>query len=205
MRLDAVTAGWTQGSPVVRQLTVELERPGITAVTGPNGTGKSTLVELVSGYLRPWEGTVDVGGLPAHAPAARRHRRVCRTAPALFGLMTVRDHLVLAARSAGDDIARQLDRAEALGLAPWLDENAGTLSSGTAKKLWYLFCTAGQFDLVVLDEPFNALDADAIEHVVDEVGRWGADRCVLVVAHQPPARLRVDRTIDLAPWAVRGA
>ncbi|MDR1428514.1 MAG: ATP-binding cassette domain-containing protein [Bifidobacteriaceae bacterium] len=201
---DRVTGGWTEGSPVVRNLTAQFERVGVTILAGPNGTGKSTLAELISGYLRPWEGTVQIDGLPAHSPLARERRRICRTAPALFGLMTVRDHLVLSARSAGGDVARQLARAEAMGLGPWLAENAGTLSSGTAKKLWYLFCTAGDFDLTVLDEPFNALDAAAVDAVLEEVGGWARSRCVVLIAHQPPVGLAADHTFVLSPWAVRG-
>lgn len=192
-----VTAGWVDDVPAVRDLSFTVDGPGLTAVVGPNGSGKSTTVELVSGYLRPWSGRVLVHGVPSHLPEARTRRRICRTTPALFALMTVRDHLVLSARSTGAAPAGQLARAEAFGLTPWLDENAGTLSSGSAKKLWYLFCTAGDFSLVVLDEPFSTLDSDAVQLVVDEVAGWSIDRTVLLVAHMPPEGLAPTAVIDL--------
>lgn len=192
-----VTAGWVDDVPAVRDLSFTVSGPGLTTVVGPNGSGKSTVVELVSGYLRPWSGQVMVDGSPSHLPVVRARRRVCRTTPALFALMTVRDHLVLSARSTGTSPTRQLDRAEALGLAPWLDKNAGTLSSGSAKKLWYLFCTAGDFSLIVLDEPFNTLDADTVQVVVDEITAWSLEATVLLVAHMPPDSLPPAAVIDL--------
>lgn len=195
--MRAVTAGWTDDEPVVSGLSVDVQGPGLVLVTGANGSGKSTLVELISGYLRPWSGAVVVNGRLAHDPAARARRRICRTLPALFGLMTTRDHLALACGRAGCSMKVALARADQLGLTPWLDANAGTLSSGTARKAWYLMCTVGEADLVVLDEPFNALDAEAMDTVVEEVNAWASSATVLVVAHVPPAGLRHTDRIEL--------
>lgn len=179
LEMAGVTSGWIEGEPAVRELSLRLNGPGLVNVSGPNGAGKTTMVELISGYMRPWAGSVSIRGVPAHHAKARAIRSVCRTSPALFGLMTVRDHLVLSARSTGVEPAIQLARAEAFGLGPWLLENAGTLSSGSAKKLWYIFCTAGDSPLVVLDEPFNTLDGESIENVVEEIGTWSKERTVL--------------------------
>ena len=87
--------------------------------------------------------------------------------------------------------------ADALGLTPWLDENAGTLSSGTARKVWYLMCTVGEADLVVLDEPFNALDAEAVETVVGELHAWAERATVVLVSHLPPPGLAPTDRIEL--------
>lgn len=198
LEMTGVTAGWVEDHPVLADLDVTVVGPGLTLVTGPNGAGKSTFVELLSGYLRPWSGRVTVNGHDAHTSAARERRRVCRTAPALFGLMTVRDHLALACGRAGAELPEVLERAERLGLGPWLDANAGTLSSGTARKAWYVMCTVGGFDLVALDEPFNALDADAVAIVTEELHAWAADRCVVVIAHAPPAGLTATGRVEIA-------
>ncbi len=197
LELESVTAGWVEDDPVVHDLSLAVDGPGLTLVTGPNGVGKSTLVELVSGYLRPWTGHVLVGGLPAHDPAARERRRVVRTKAAMFGLMTARDHLALACGRTGCSLDDVLARADALGLTPWLDENAGTLSSGTARKVWYLMCTVGEADLVVLDEPFNALDAEAVETVVGELHAWAERATVVLVSHLPPPGLAPTDRIEL--------
>lgn len=199
VELRRVTSGYVRGRPVVTDLSVTVPGPGVVQVTGPNGTGKSTVVELLSGYLRPWQGSVTVCGEPAHSDGARSRRRVCRTKPALFTQMTVRDHLVLSARATGADPGRQLARGDAFGLAPWLDENAGVLSSGSAKKLWYLVCTAGDFDVVVLDEPYNALDVDSAALMSEELDAWGHEATVMLVCHTPPPNLVIPSIVELSP------
>jgi ABC-type multidrug transport system ATPase subunit len=196
--LTGVTAGYVEDRPVVRDLQLRLPRGGLTRLDGPNGAGKSTLVELVSGYLRPWAGTVEVCGHDAAAPAAREVRQVVRTQPALYEHMTVRDHLTFMARVRGGDLIRQLERADRLGLTPWLDERAAALSSGTAKKLWYLLGTVGPAELVVLDEPFNAVDEEGVRAMVRDLDEAAVEgRTVVVVCHSVPPELVVDRTVRL--------
>lgn len=195
-RCQDVTVGYVEGSPVLSGLSLTVPARGLIRLHGPNGTGKTTIVEVLSGYLRPWSGSVRVGDADASSQAARKTRRVVRTAPALFEYMTVHDHLAVFARANGADLDHLLQRASALGLKEWLDENAGGLSSGTAKKLWYLLCTAGTAALYVLDEPFNAVDGDGVEVMVREIRSW-AERgsAVLVVCHTLPPGLDVDGTI----------
>lgn len=196
--VEGVTAGYVNGRAVVTDLSFTVERPGVVQLTGANGSGKSTVVELLSGYLRPWQGSVTVAGLRANDDAARATRRICRTKPALFAQMTSRDHLLLSARATGADPRRQLERAGAFGLDPWLDDNAGVLSSGSAKKLWYLVCTAGDFALAVLDEPYNALDSDSAALMSREIVDWRTHASVLLVCHTPPPALDIDVVISLS-------
>jgi ABC-type multidrug transport system ATPase subunit len=193
--IDQVTTGYVEGRPVLSQFELAVPRGGLSRLSGPNGTGKSTVVELISGYLRPWAGTVSVLGMPAHSPRARQRRSVVRTQPALYDFMTVRDHLAFFARTLGDERDRLVGRAERLGLAPWFDENARSLSSGTAKKLWYVLCTAGSAELLVLDEPFNAVDSDGVELMVAELTEFAGERTVLMVCHTQPSSLRFDHEV----------
>lgn len=196
-----VTAGYVTGNPVFTGLSLSFGAPGLVHVRGANGSGKSTLVELISGYLLPWQGSVRVGGLDASSPAARPGRRICRTQLALYPDMTVRDHIVFTSRCRDADPAEGLDRAVTLGLEPWLDHAARTLSTGNTRKLWYVVCTLGAFGLVVLDEPFNGIDQEGVEKIAGELSRWSADRLVLLISHTTPAALAMadefvlDRTL----------
>ncbi|MGI5195681.1 ABC transporter ATP-binding protein [Streptomyces sp. CA-288835] len=182
-------------------LSLSFGAPGLVHLRGGNGSGKSTLVELCSGYLLPWQGSVRVGGLDASSPAARSGRRICRTQPALYPDMTVRDHIVFTSRCRGIDPKGGLDRAVGLGLEPWLDHAAKTLSTGNTRKLWYVVCTLGGFDFAVLDEPFNGIDQEGVEKIAEELSGWAADRLVLLISHTAPAALAVtadfvlDRTL----------
>ncbi|MGW8954722.1 ABC transporter ATP-binding protein [Streptomyces sp. NPDC055709] len=186
-----MTAGYVEGSPVFTGLSLSIGKPGVVRLRGGNGTGKSTLVELCSGYLLPWQGSVRLEGLDAGSPAARNARRICRTQPALYPDMTVRDHIVFASRCRGSDVEDGLERAVRLGLEPWLDHAAKTLSTGNTRKLWYVVCTLGDFSCAVLDEPFNGIDHEGVEKIAEELSFWSADRLVLLISHTVPTALVV--------------
>ncbi|MER6387607.1 ATP-binding cassette domain-containing protein [Streptomyces sp. NPDC001523] len=196
-----MTAGYVEGSPVFSGFSLSFGTPGLIHLRGGNGTGKSTLVELCSGYLPPWQGTVRVGGLDASSPAARAGRRICRTQHALYPDMTVRDHIVFTSRCRGEDAEGGLDRAVRLGLEPWLDHAAKTLSTGNTRKLWYVICTLGSFHCAVLDEPFNGIDQEGVEKISEELSLWGTNRLVLLISHTVPATLAVtaDFVLDRTP------
>jgi ABC-type multidrug transport system ATPase subunit len=124
-------------------------------------------------------------------------RRVCRAEPALFPLMTVHDHIALASTARGVDRRAGLERAARLGLSEWLGENAGNLSTGSAKKLWYLINTIGDYDLAVLDEPFNGVDAESIEVIANELTHLAQHGTVVLIAHALTADVVPDRVIDV--------
>lgn len=193
-----VTAGYQRGLPVFLNASFSVPTKGVAHVQGPNGAGKSTLVELASGYLRPWSGLVRVGGLDAAADEARTRRRVCRTRPSLYPQMTVHDHLVFSSRCVGVSPEMAFERAIDIGLEPWFATAARSLSTGNARRLWYLVCTSGDFDTVFLDEPFNGLDARSTAILVSEVQRWAQTRAVILVAHSLPDGVRPDSELDLS-------
>ncbi|WP_448060447.1 ABC transporter ATP-binding protein [Cellulomonas hominis] len=164
-------------------MTAKFPVVGVACLAGKNGSGKSTLIELASGYLRPRTGSVTVFGIPAADADARARRRVVRSRPALFPAMTVRDHLLLAAMTTGSDPTVVLKRAAKYGLAPWLDADAGTLSTGTVRKLWVIMCTSGDFGLVLLDEPFTGLDSDTSQVLAAEITAWSRGALVVLATH----------------------
>ncbi|MGD9959748.1 ABC transporter ATP-binding protein [Nocardioides sp.] len=194
-----MTAGYVTASPVFDGLSVDLTGPGLVGLRGANGTGKSTFLELCSGYLRPMGGYVLVDGEPAHSPRARASRRVCRSSAALLPEMSARDHLVLAARSSGTDLAQAIGRADRFGLQPWLGARARTLSNGNRRKLWMLMCTPGNFRHVWLDEPFQGMDEEGVCALIDEIGHWRRTSLVILIAHDWPEQLVPDLECVLDP------
>ena len=197
VRISDVTVGYKVGEPVMTGLDLTIPSTGITHLTGSNGSGKSTLIELCSGYLRPWSGTVELAGLPAASPTARDRRRVCRTRAALYPNMTVRDHLIFASRCRQVSPDPALERTERFGLGDWLDENARALSTGNARKLWFVMCTVGDFEVALLDEPFNGIDAAGVATCLDEIEEWAQRGSVVIASHVLPPRLAADTEIDL--------
>ncbi len=197
IRFSNVTAGYSKHSSVLIDVTFAFEGPGITRLVGRNGSGKSTAVELISGYLPAQSGQVIVAGMPAHLPAARFARNICRTHIALYPHMSVRDHLILAGRASGVRFEDALTRAENYGLAPWISAAAGSLSTGNRRKLWTIICTLRRVGIVVLDEPYVGLDAQGRKVLNGEILFWSKTALVVVVTHASIAELNVAREICL--------
>lgn len=204
---DRVFAGYAAEHPVYENVSFAFTGPALIHLQGKNGSGKSTFVELVSGYLSPWSGTVLVNATSANDPECRNRRRVCRSEAALFAQMTARDHIVFACIARDIDPGPEILRATQLGMDPWLDENAGNLSTGNVRKLWYIMNTVGQFDCVVLDEPFNGTDAEGVAYMVEEIRRWAESKLVVIVTHSLQDLLPEAVTVrleDLKSRAVSG-
>jgi len=179
-------------------VSLQVPTTGLFHLRGANGAGKSTVIELASGYLAPWTGQVTVCGVGAASTDARSARRVCRTTPALYPVLTVEEHLDVACRARGSSLSEAIERADTYGLTPWLDREVRELSTGNLRKLWFIVCTLGAFSLALLDEPFNGLD-DVTRHIMgEEITTWSAHRAVIVVAHEPPMALSRARELLLA-------
>ncbi|HKU10671.1 MAG TPA: hypothetical protein VJQ61_05520 [Sinomonas sp.] len=77
------------------------------------------------------------------------------------------------------------------------------LSTGTAKKLWYLINTIGDYDLAVLDEPFNGVDADSIGVIANELRQFAGRGTAVLIAHALTNDVVPDRAIDVRELAGR--
>lgn len=197
VRAEHLTAGYREGRPVITDLSFLVTGPGLVRIGGANGSGKSTLVEVMSGYLRPFHGFVEICGLAAELPATRAYRLVCRTSPALHPSLNVHDHLIIAARAHGRAVEEVMGRVEAFGLSGFLGEPISGLSSGTAKKLWYVLATTSCRPVMILDEPFNAIDVATVRCMVKEVNAWSKHNLVMLVSHLLPDGLEVRETLVL--------
>ncbi|WP_423183913.1 ABC transporter ATP-binding protein [Arthrobacter sp. NyZ413] len=165
--------------------------PGLYRVAGSNGSGKSTFLELLSGFLRPWSGSVRLCDIDAGSADARQVRSVCRTSPALFPSMTVHDHLALAARSRRVRPEAGLARLARYGLESWAEQPVSMLSTGNVRKLWLLMCTVADTPIVAMDEPFNGMDVQGIDALIGELDEWARNKIVVLVSHTVPDELSI--------------
>jgi ABC-2 type transport system ATP-binding protein len=141
-------------------LDLELPRGRVTAVLGPNGAGKSTFVDLVLGRGRPDGGTLSVLGHAPGSRAARARTGAMLQSAALSPQLTVREHVALHAGYYAD--AYPLDAVLAVaGLEDVADRRYSQLSGGQQRRTQFALAICGRPDLLVLDEPTVALDADA--------------------------------------------
>lgn len=192
--IESITVGYQQGVPVLDGLSLTINAPGLYRIAGSNGSGKSTLLELISGFLQPWEGTIRLCGIDASSPDARHLRSVCRTTPALYPSMTVKDHLALAARGRRVGPEASPHRLAAYGLQDWIEQPVSALSTGNIRKLWLLMCTVGDTPIVAIDEPFNGMDSQGAEALISELQEWARHKIVVLVSHTLPDGLAVDHS-----------
>jgi len=175
-------------STALRGIGFEVAAGSALAVLGANGAGKTTLLRLVAGLARPTAGTLTVGGVPATRPEARARVGYAGHATWLYPALTARENLWFAARLHGvadarERIAALLDE-EALTDAAELP--AGALSRGMAQRLSLARALVHRPALLLLDEPFDGLDAPAAERLVARLRALRANgHTLLLVTHDP--------------------
>ncbi|WP_157252856.1 ABC transporter ATP-binding protein [Nonomuraea typhae] len=179
-------------------------RPGERlAVVGPSGAGKSTLGKLLAGIDRPRLGTVTVGSVPVAdlSPARLREHVVLVTQEQHLFLGTVRDNLLLADPSAGDD---RLDKALAAVGADWvasLDDELGSLSSGAAlgpdrvQQLALARVILADPHTVILDEATAMLDPRTARRAERSLAAVLEGRTVIAIAHRLHTARDADRVV----------
>jgi ABC-type multidrug transport system ATPase subunit len=172
----------------LRGVTFSVGKGRITALLGENGAGKTTTLRIVLGFLRPDAGTVACG-------AARLG--YVPDQPAFFAWLTGRDLLDLTRRSLGAGRLKWQSRVrglcEKLLFDPaLLERRPGTYSAGNAKKFACLQGLAMGPDLLVVDEPFSALDPPSVKRLRDlflELRDGGAS--VLLSSHMLAEMVRI--------------
>ncbi len=150
--------------PALSPLDVEIRGGGVTGLVGPDGAGKTTLIRMLAGLLKPSGGSVRVAGFDPVAQSRELHQ-LLGYMPQRFGLyeyLTVRENLDLyAALRNVEGEERQAAFARLLrftGLAPFTGRLAGRLSGGMKQKLGLACTLLGKPDVLLLDEPGVGVD-----------------------------------------------
>lgn len=154
------------------------------AVAGPNGAGKSTLLRLLAGLMRPTAGEVQVLGRPLSAAAdARRAIGLLSHHSLLYDDLTLAENLTFAARLYGMPRPAETARAalEAAGLAARAGESPRRLSRGLQQRAAIARALLHGPRLLLLDEPFTALDAGSAERLRSVLQARLADGLGLVI------------------------
>jgi zinc/manganese transport system ATP-binding protein len=202
-----VTLGYDR-HPAVHHLNGEVAPGTLLAVVGPNGAGKSTLFRGIAGILKPLSGAIDLGGLDirdiAYLPQSVD---IDRSFPiSVFdlvatGLWRKTGFFGGMGRSAREKITQAL---AVVGLNGFENRAIGTLSGGQMQRMLFARALLQDARLIVLDEPFNAIDAKTSADLLALVGRWhGEGRTVLAALHDfDLVRAHFPQTLLLARGAV---
>jgi NitT/TauT family transport system ATP-binding protein len=180
-------------------------RPGeFVAVVGPSGCGKSTLLKLVSGLLPPTAGEVRVDGRPVRGP--NPSVGVVFQSPLLMPWRTVIENILLPIEIRGERTAKYAAAArqliELVGLSGFADRHPYELSGGMQQRVGLCRALVTDPPLLLMDEPFGALDAMTREQMNAELQRIWMERqkTVLLITHSiSEAVYLADRVLVMGP------
>ncbi len=205
LRFDRIGFVYPDGREALEDVSFSAESGEIVALVGPSGAGKTTLASVVAGFFEPTRGQTFVNDTALPMPADRiayvfqEHQLISAS---------VADNLRIAKPEASEDelrLAARLAGAEAFidalpsGFETHVGQGGGALSVGQKQRLSIARGALRDADLLVLDEPTAALDAETEAHVMQAVSDLAKQhgRLVIVIAHRLATIRRADRILFL--------
>lgn len=185
IRLDDLTLGYDR-HPAVHHLCGEIAQGSLTAIVGPNGAGKSTLLKGIAGALTPLDGglTLAKGKRLAYLPQSADLDRSFPihvydlVAMGLWGSAGIFGRIGFGAK------ARIEQAIAAVGLTGFERRPISNLSGGQMQRVLFARLLLQDADIILLDEPFTAIDARTTSDLLALVQRWhGESRTVVAVLH----------------------
>lgn len=206
LRLHDLTLGYDR-HPAVHHLGLAVEDGALLAVVGPNGAGKSTLLKGVAGLLRPMSGRIERTPTLARLAYLPQHAEVDRSFPLRVAdavAMGLWQELGPWGRVRDAHRERVAQALEAVGLQGFERRTLDTLSGGQFQRLLFARLMLQDARLILLDEPFAAVDEATVEALMALVQAWHAQgRTVLAVLHDLSlVRRAFPQTLLLAREAV---
>ena len=187
VRVGDLAVTFPGGTEALRGFSLEVEPGSFTAIIGPNGCGKSTLLRVLAGLLRPSSGSVVLGGGPPRAGDGRVGLafQQPRLVPWLSTLDNVALPLALRGSHNGERRSRATDALARVGLTEAAELRPSALSGGMQQRAALARALITDPPLLLLDEPFSALDALTREAFDAELERlWLAQpRTLMLVTH----------------------
>jgi zinc/manganese transport system ATP-binding protein len=203
LKFHDLTLGYER-HPAVHHLNGSIEQGALVAVCGPNGAGKSTLFKGVVGLLKPLAGRIEhAGGTAADIAYLPQAAQIDRSFPlkvydvVAMGLWR---HAGAFGRIGAANRARIEVAMAAVGLTGFETRPIGSLSGGQMQRALFARLLLQDARVIVLDEPFNAIDAKTAADLLALVRRWHSEeRTVLAALHDlETVRLGFPQTLLLA-------
>ena len=170
---------------ILQEISFDVAPRSFVSIIGPPGCGKSTLLHLIAGLITPTVGAIRCFGAPVTRPSRERAIVFQDYSKALLPWRKVWRNVALAFESQGLSRHRQRDRAYALLKQMRLDKMGelypSQLSGGMQQRVQIARCLAQEPRLLLMDEPFGALDALTRQALQDELAQLAAERGVTVI------------------------
>lgn len=200
LHLDGV--GITFGDfTAVEGVDLDVRNGEFVCLLGPSGCGKSTLLSVMAGFVPPSDGTIDMEGRPIAGPSPELGV-VFQSSDALFDWLTVSENIAFGPRMRGIDKARRAEIVEEhlrlVGLGQHADKRPAQLSGGMRQRVQIARVLANEPEIVLMDEPFGALDAQTrtvMQVELDRIWRQRQSTVVFVTHDIDEAIVLADRVV----------
>ena len=176
----------------VRGISFDVGKGQVVGFLGPNGAGKSTTMKVLTGFLEPTSGTVQVKGIDVveNAVEAKKHIGYLPENNPLYEDMMVEDYLAYSAHMRGvpkDRIQRAIASAvERCGLGDKRGKDIGELSKGYRQRVGLAQAILHDPDILVLDEPTTGLDPNQVIEIRNLIKALGTEKTILMSTHILP-------------------
>lgn len=190
--------------PVLRDLTLTIESGEFLAVLGSSGSGKTTLLRILAGFLRPDSGTVTIGddvvaGPGSWVPPERRKLGVVPQEGALFPHLDVYRNVAFGLRGESQIKERVEEVLKLVDMSDYIHARPQELSGGQQQRIALARALAPRPELLLLDEPFSALDASMRESLRRDVRALleQLGTTTIMVTHDQEEALSIARRVAL--------
>ena len=189
LQLKNISYGYNT-DPVIDQVNFDIKKGDFVGMIGPNGGGKSTIIKIIMGLLKPWSGTIDIGkndkGAPISIGYLPQYHEFDKKFPIsvedviLSGLHTANNRR---ARISRDDRKKAKEALALLGLESYNKRAIGELSGGQMQRVFLGRSMISQPDLLILDEPVTYVDNRFENEMYQLLESINSTTGILLVSH----------------------